>query len=261
MAKTLTELYNDHSHFMITAHRGASFEFPENTLLSMEKAVEAGADMIEFDLRGTSDNIPVLLHDETINRTSNGTGKPEDYTLQELRKFNFSFYLQGMRRAASVYEEMPIPTFEEVLAKFRGKAAMNIQVYAKTRKVLEAICRLFKEYDMYDHGYFTIYPENIEEVRSIDKDIELCTTRGWETRSEPDNIRLCRTSDNCRFIQPIKKFSTKETYALIRELELRSNVFHSDEPEEIILLKEMGAEGVLTNKAHLMCEARNNMEK
>ena len=78
MKKTLTELYNDHSHFMITAHRGASFEFPENTLLSMEKAVEAGADMIEFDLRGTSDDIPVLLHDETINRTSNGKGRPEE---------------------------------------------------------------------------------------------------------------------------------------------------------------------------------------
>ena len=261
MAKTLTELYNDHSHFMITAHRGASFEFPENTLLSMEKAVEAGADMIEFDLRGTSDDIPILLHDETIDRTSNGKGRPEDYTLSELRKFNFSYYLQGMRRTAPICGDMPIPTFEEVLAKFRNKAAMNIQVYAKTEKVLREICRLFKEYDMYDHGYFTIYPENIEVVRSIDKNIELCTTRGWETRSDPANIRLCKESDNCRFIQPIKNFSTRETYSFIRDMGLRSNVFFSDEPEEIAILKEMGAEGLLTNKAHLMCEARNRMEK
>ena len=50
MGRTLTELYNDHSHFMITGHRGASFEFPENTLLAMEKAIGAGCDMIEFDL-------------------------------------------------------------------------------------------------------------------------------------------------------------------------------------------------------------------
>lgn len=257
---TLTQLFMDRSHFMITAHRGASFEFPENTLLSMEKAVEAGADMIEFDLRGTADDIPVLLHDETIDRTSNGKGKPEEYPLSELRKLNFSYYLQGMRRSAALYENMPIPTFEEILARFRGKISMNIQVYAKTDEVLKNICRLFKEYDMYEYGYFTIYPENIEKVRSIDKNIELCTTRGWETRSDPANIRLCRESDHCRFLQPVRKFSTKETFALIRELGMRSNVYFTDEPEEMIRLKEMGAEGILTNKAHLMCKARNEME-
>ena len=61
--RTLTELYQDHTHFMITAHRGASFEFPENTALAMRKAVEAGADMIEFDLRGTADGVPDVRGD------------------------------------------------------------------------------------------------------------------------------------------------------------------------------------------------------
>ena len=69
-ARTLSDLYRDPDYFMITAHRGASFEFPENTVLAMRKAVEAGADMIEFDLRGTADGVPLLLHDETIDRTS-----------------------------------------------------------------------------------------------------------------------------------------------------------------------------------------------
>lgn len=246
---------------MVSAHRGASFEFPENTLLSMEKAVEAGADMIEFDLRGTSENIPVLLHDETIDRTSDGKGMPEEYTLEELRKFNFSCYLQGMRRTAPICEKMPIPTFEEVLEKFRGKVAMNIQVYAKSKAVLENICRLFKEYDMYDHGYFTIKEKYIEEVRSLDKNIEFCTTRGWETRSDPANIRLCKEADHCRFLQPVREFSTKETFSLIRDLDMKSNVYFTDTPEEMLALKEMGATGVLTNKAHLLCQTRNEMEK
>ena len=100
--KTLTELYSDRGRFMITAHRGASFEFPENTAHAMRKAVEAGADMIEFDLRGTADGVPVLLHDETIDRTSDGRGMPEEHSLDELKKLNFSFWLQGMRREAPV---------------------------------------------------------------------------------------------------------------------------------------------------------------
>lgn len=259
MTKTLTELYNDRSHFMITAHRGASFEFPENTLTAMQKAVEAGADMIEFDLRGTLDGIPVLLHDNTIDRTSNGHGEPENYTLSELKKLNFSYYLQGMRRETPVYENMEIPSFEEILSEFHNKISMNIQVYAKSEKILREICRLFKKYDMYDHAYFTIYPDNIEAVKNIDQDIELCTTRGWETRSNPENIHLCRHKDKCRFIQPVREFSTAETFRIIRDTGLRSNVFFTDIPEQMAELKNMGADGIMTNKAHLMCKVREEL--
>lgn len=254
--RTLTELYQDHTHFMITAHRGASFEFPENTALAMRKAVEAGADMIEFDLRGTADGVPVLLHDETIDRTSNGHGKPEEHTLSELKKFNFSFWLQNNRREAPVYDVMEIPTFEEILAEFRGKAAMNIQVYAKTDDVLNGICRLFRQYDMYDHGYFTVYPALIDKVKAIDPEIELCTTHGWETRSNPETLKLCRETDGCRFVQPVREFTTEENYRYMRELGLRGNVFFTDDPEEMSRLKSLGAEGILTNKAHLMCSHR-----
>ena len=256
MFRSLTELYNDHNYFMVTAHRGASYEFPENTLCSMQKAVEAGVDMIEFDLRGTSDGVPVLLHDHTIDRTSNGTGEPESHTLSDLKKLNFSYWLQNERRTAPAYEVMEIPTFEEVLATFRDKVCMNIQVYAKSEDVLKEICRLYKKYDMYDRGYFTIYPELIEPVRRIDRDIELCTTRGWQDRTDPENLRKCKEEDGCRFVQPIKNFSTVESFRLIRDLGLRGNVFFCDDPEELKGLKEMGAEGILTNKAHLMVQER-----
>ena len=61
--------------FRITAHRGASFDHPENTLSAMRQAVAAGADMIEFDLRATKDGVPVVLHDTTIDRTSDGRAR------------------------------------------------------------------------------------------------------------------------------------------------------------------------------------------
>lgn len=256
MGKTLTELYNNKNHFMITAHRGASFEFPENTMLSMQKAYEAGADMIEFDLRSTADGIPVLLHDETIDRTSRGHGLPEDHTLAELKKLNFSYFLQRYERETPACEKMEIPTFEEILAEFHDKIPMNIQVYAKSDKVLKEICRLYKKYDMYDRGYFTVYPAAADAVRAIDPDIELCVTVGWIERTYPENIRLCREKYNCRFIQPVKEYITENTFKLMTDLGLRSNVYFSDDPEEINMLKNLGAQGILTNKAHLMCKNR-----
>ena len=255
MFRTLTELYNDRSHFMVTAHRGASFEFPENTLCSMEKAVEAGVDMIEFDLRGTADGVPVLLHDHTIDRTSNGTGYPEDQTLADLKRLNFSYWLQGMRRTTPAYDVMEIPTFEEILIALRDKVCMNIQVYAKTEEVLKEICRLYKKYEMYDRGYFTINPESVDIVRAIDPEIELCVTRGWQDRTDPANLRICREQDGCRFVQPVREFTTAESFRLIKELGMRGNVFFCDEPEVLKNLREMGAEGILTNKAHLMMQS------
>ena len=257
--KTLSWYYEHKEYFMVTAHRGASFEFPENTFLAMEKAVEAGADMIEFDLRGTADNIPVLLHDSTIDRTSDGTGKPEDYTLAELKKFNFSHYLQGARRSTPVYDVIPIPAFEEILCAFRDKVCMNIQTYARNPETLAKVCSLFREYDMYDRGYLTIDPEYVEAVRTLDPEIELCVTRGWQDRSSPENLRLCKEENHCRFVQPIRQFTDENAYTLIRELGMRSNTFFTDDPEEMKTLKNMGSNGILTNKAHLLCPLRKEL--
>ncbi len=74
----------------IWAHRGASGYMPENTLKSFEEAVRRGADGVELDIQYTKDGKIVVCHDETIDRTSNGTGWLKDYTFDELRKLNFN---------------------------------------------------------------------------------------------------------------------------------------------------------------------------
>ena len=68
------------------AHRGFSGQFPENTMLAFEKAVEAGADGIELDVQLSKDGEVVVIHDEELSRTTNGTGFVKDYTLKQLKK-------------------------------------------------------------------------------------------------------------------------------------------------------------------------------
>ena len=132
----------------------------------------------------------------------------------------------------------------------------DIQVYAQNDETLQNICALFKKYDMYDYGYMTLKEVYIEKVRAIDPEIEICATRGWQERTDPENIRICKEQDHCRFVQPILEFSTEESFELIRKLGMRSNVFCSDDPAEMLELQKMGAHGILTNKAHLMCANR-----
>lgn len=243
--ETLTELARDLDHVILTAHRGASADCPENTIPAFERAVKAGADLIEFDLRASADGIPLVLHDSTLDRTTDGKGEPEKLPLAEIR---------GLRvRNAG---ELSIPTFEEVLAAFSGRTMMNIQVYAKTEAVLAEICRLYRVYGMYDRGYLSIGDRGqLDFVRRLDPEIEICYLPGWETRATPEALRLCRDL-GCRFVQPVRESVTAATVAVCRELGLRENLFFCDDPEEASRLARNGVRGFLTNRIPAMVPVR-----
>ena len=92
---------------LIWAHRGASGYAPENTLEAFQKAIDMGADGIELDVQMTKDGQLVIIHDETINRVSDGKGWVKDYTYEELLQFNFNKKYPDMGK-------IKIPTLEEV---------------------------------------------------------------------------------------------------------------------------------------------------
>ena len=245
---TLTALHAATDHLILTAHRGASDGLPDNTMIAFETAVRAGADLIEFDLRSSREGVPVVLHDATLDRTTDGHGEPELLPLAELKKLNASYWVGGRRLETPYLPDLRLPTFEEVLAAFHDRVMMNIQIYARTDAVLAEICRLFRQYDMYDRGYLSINSrEQFETVRRIDSEIEICFLPGWETRSQPESLKLCREL-GCRFAQPIREFLAAETVPLCRELGLRENVFYSDDPAEALQLHAAGVRGLLTNR-------------
>ncbi|MFT3888625.1 MAG: glycerophosphodiester phosphodiesterase [Arachnia sp.] len=108
----------------IWAHRGASAYAPENTMPAFELALSMGATGIELDVQRSADGHVVVIHDETINRTSNGVGKVVDLTLEELRRCDFSNGFAGRRN-------VKIPTLREVLELLRP-TGVTINVELKT---------------------------------------------------------------------------------------------------------------------------------
>lgn len=243
---SLTKLHESEDT-VLTAHRGASFADAENTLAAFETAVQCGADVIEFDLYVSNDGIPVVSHDYTIDRTSDGHGEIEKMSLAELRKYNYSWFSGGKRLEAPLYPELTIPTFEDVLKQFRDRACMNIQVYAKPDGLRE-ICRLYLDYGMEEHGYLTIASmETAELVRKYSAGIEICLTPGWNERALPENLEKC-AKFGCRFVQPTAESVTEETFALCRKLGLRDNIFFADSQEKADQLTSLGASGIMTNR-------------
>lgn len=139
---------------LVWAHRGASGYAPENTLAAFQKAVDLGADGVELDIQLTKDDQIVVIHDETIDRTSDGKGWVKDYTLEELRAFNYN-------RTKPEYKHADIPTMREVFELLKP-TGLFINIEIKTgvvfyEKIEEKILALTKEMGMEDRVCYSSF--------------------------------------------------------------------------------------------------------
>jgi len=99
---------------MVIAHRGNRAHAAENTIESLQQAVDLGADAIEFDVRVTRDGVPVVMHDPDVDRTTDGRGLVESFTFAEIRKLDAGARLHGPGTSP-----LPVPSLEEVFDRFR----------------------------------------------------------------------------------------------------------------------------------------------
>jgi glycerophosphoryl diester phosphodiesterase len=143
-AMHLNYLYNE--NIKSIAHRGANKVAPENTIPAFAEAKKMGFNYIEADLAWSSDNVPVILHDTTIDRTSNGTGDVSSKTLAELKSLDFGSWY------SSKFAGVQIPTFEELLIFCRGVGLkIYIELRTSTREQIAIAVRMAKKMGMIDN--------------------------------------------------------------------------------------------------------------
>ncbi|MGI8386424.1 glycerophosphodiester phosphodiesterase [Robertmurraya sp. P23] len=106
------------------AHRGATAYAPENTIAAFDLAVDMKTDYIEIDVQRSKDGELVLIHDTTVDRTTDGTGKVGDLTFEQLRSLDAGSW------KGEQYEGEPIPTFKEILDRYHGKVGILIELKA-----------------------------------------------------------------------------------------------------------------------------------
>lgn len=146
------------------AHRGYSAKYPENTMVAFIKAYEQGFDGVETDVHLTKDGEMVLIHDEKINRTSTGKGYVKDYTLEELRKFNFNY---------KTYGHYDIPTLKELLEFIKDKDFMvNIELKTDVIQyagIEEKVYRLVQDMGVAKQIYYSsFYLPSVQKIKSLD---------------------------------------------------------------------------------------------
>ncbi len=107
---------------LIVAHRGLSARYPENTLAAFRAALDVGAPMIELDVTITRDEQVVVIHDDTLDRTTEGSGSVNDVTLGELKRLDAGSWCHPR------FHEERVPTLEEVLDLVAGRAMVNVEI-------------------------------------------------------------------------------------------------------------------------------------
>ncbi|ASK63271.1 glycerophosphodiester phosphodiesterase [Virgibacillus phasianinus] len=162
----------------IIAHRGASKLAPENTLPAFQLAYELGAEGIETDVQLTKDQIPVLMHDEGLKRTTNGYGYLKDYTYKELKQLDAGSWF------SSSFTGTKLLSLEELLSWIKDKP-LYLNIELKNNKIdytnLEKIVyTMLNDYQLLNRTTLSTFnPKSIKRMKKLDKQIEsaLLTSR------------------------------------------------------------------------------------
>lgn len=153
----------------ITAHRGSSLEAPENTLSALKNAIENGADYAEIDIQLTKDNQIILLHDETFERTTGNTSRPDELSLVDIKSLDAGTWF------SSDFSEEKIPTLQEVMDLSKGILKLNIEVKGSKHSpgIIKELIEVIELNDYEDSCVITsLVYEDLEAIESLRPDLK-----------------------------------------------------------------------------------------
>lgn len=237
----------------IFAHRGASGDYPENTLLSFKKAIDLGITSIELDVHKSIDESLVVIHDEDIERTFKGRGLVKDYSLAELQSFN-------CRRFEFVDNPYcKIPTLREILELIKNKDIF-LNIEAKTDLIhydLEQdVINLINEYDLKDNILISSFNYDcISNFKYIDKSIKYGALYGSESDYiEYQSIVKHALNLDIYSINLSAKLVNKDIVDLAHKNNLKVFVYTINTPLSMRKMIDYGVDGIFTDFPDLMRE-------
>ncbi len=239
---------------LIIAHRGDSAHRPENTLVAFKRALEVGADIVEFDVQLTKDGEVVVLHDVTVNRTTSGTGSVRDLTLAELKKLDAGF----PQKFGSSHAGERIPTLEEALRLLRGRAKVMVEIKRESvtadddgieARVIAAVRKTKVESEVALISF---------ERRSLLR----CKTQAPEIRrghifyrEEVDTVLAAAKEVETDLVMPEKGMLSFDLRDRMHDAGIKIATWVVDEPDELRALSHYDLYGVGSNRPGVLLDA------
>lgn len=225
---------------LVISHAACKGHAPENTLAGIRAAINLGADAIEIDVHLTADGVPVLLHDDTVDRTTDGSGDVRQMTLAQVRALD-----AGARGFEGRFGSERIPSLEAVLELTRGRALLVAEI--KQRAIERPVAELVRRMGAADEVMvWSFQPAVVAAMREIAPEIPCGQL--WSER-DPDPARMCAVAlaGNAQAVSPHFSFVTE---ALVRRCLMRGLTVYTwtvDDPDDIRRVAASGVDGICSN--------------
>jgi len=220
----------------VVAHRGASGFAPENTLAAFSKAINMGADYVELDVQFTLDEKVVVIHDPTLERTTNFVGNVSDFTLTELQKADAGSWF------SEDFSNEKVPTLEQVLDLVSGRLQLNVEI--KNREeystIVDKVIHILKKNLFHDVFISSFSRDIIELVKEIDQSIQ--TGYLFEHK-----LLKHIYEGNWEFLCASHLLVNREFFNKAREYGKRLFVWTVNKNHEMEKMIELGVDGIITN--------------
>jgi len=219
---------------LLIGHRGAMGHETENTMASVEKALELAVDMIEIDVFKIKSGEIIVFHDDTVERLTDGVGKIEDYTLENLKKLT----LAGNHK---------IPLLTDVLNLIDGKVPVNIELKGKnTAAAVNSIINYFIDKKKWKLSNFLISSFNWDELvkaRTLNSEISIAVL----TEENPVEAISIATTLKAKAINPNYELLTFKNATKIKEAGFKIYTWTVNTSEEFKQMEAIGVDGIFTN--------------
>ncbi len=224
----------DNNKPLVIGHRGAMGHETENTLASVQKALDLGVDMIEIDVFKISSGELVVFHDQTVDRLTNGPGNIEEYNISDLSRL----ILDGGHR---------IPMLQDVLKLIDNKVALNIELKgANTADKVNHTIDFYTKSRGWSPENFIISSFNWDELRTmrkLNKDVAIAVL----TEDNPLDAITVATELNAVAINPYFESLDTDIVTKIKQAGFKIYTWTVNEPEDIANMKALGVDGIITN--------------
>jgi glycerophosphoryl diester phosphodiesterase len=240
---------------LIIAHRGDSAHRPENTLAAFASALELGAELVEMDVQLSRDGVVVVIHDPTVDRTTNGRGRVREMTLRDLRRLSAGYPVQF----GSTFAGERVPTLAEALALVRERARAMVEIKSDSvtedeESGIEALAvadvrRLGMEKDV---ALISFDRRALVRCRKLGPEI----ARGHVfDRGKPGDFLAGAREAGCEVVMPHKRLLSDELRDRAREAGLKVATWVVDNPAELAALGRYDLFGIGSNRPGVMLDA------
>lgn len=247
---------------LVIGHRGASALMPENTLESFRLAFcEHAADMIEFDVHLSRDGIPVVIHDETLERTTNGQGFVANKTFAELKSLNAGYGFDPEKNFSfpTRNRQIQIPSLEEVFQEFPNKR-LAIEIKTAAPGLVQKVLDLVEKFNAVERCTVGSLEDSVfQELQRLDAPTRIFTSRKAAQRLVIEYfLRRKRPSKKPRLVASLpvenKYFDLKKKSWIewLHEKEILVYYWTVNKPDLMRTLAERGADGIMSDDPGLI---------